>query len=91
MITTRPTDERGSPRTFSFGHAVIGVLIELSAMEDVEAETSRSDGARQHAELRPVPVYSDFPLAACPFKRNVFGSSPSPQILKDPKSLYQGP
>src|SRR5438093_13188706 len=36
-------------------------------------------------------VYSDFPLAACPFKRNVLGSSPSPQILNDPKSLYQGP
>src|SRR5260370_18622735 len=34
-------------------------------------------------------VYSDFPLAACPFKRNVLGNSPSPQILNDPKSLYQ--
>src|SRR6266480_1999954 len=28
-------------------------------------------------------VYSDFPLAACPFKRNVLGNSPSPQILND--------
>src|SRR5229473_2474262 len=36
-------------------------------------------------------VYSDFPLAACPFKRNVLGNSPSPQILNDPKSLYHRP
>src|SRR5207249_12082934 len=36
-------------------------------------------------------VYSGFPLAACPFKRNVLGNSPSPQILNDPKSLYHGP
>jgi len=36
-------------------------------------------------------VYRAFPFAACPLKRNVFGSSPSPQILNDPKSLYQGP
>ncbi len=34
---------------------------------------------------------SDFPFAACPFKRSVFGNSPSPQILNDPKSLYHGP
>src|SRR3990167_9068139 len=33
--------------------------------------------------------YSDFPLAACPFNRKVLGNSPSPQILNDPKSLYQ--
>src|SRR2546427_11756937 len=36
-------------------------------------------------------IYSAFPLAACPVKRNVLGNSPSPQILNDPKSLYQGP
>ena len=36
-------------------------------------------------------AYSDFPLAACPFKRNVLGNSPSPQILNDPKSLYHRP
>ena len=35
--------------------------------------------------------HNDFPLAACPLKGNVFGSSPSPQILNDPKSLYHGP
>jgi hypothetical protein len=39
----------------------------------------------------PHYFYSDFPLVACPLKRNVFGSSPSPQTLNDPKSLYQGP
>jgi zinc-finger of transposase IS204/IS1001/IS1096/IS1165/Putative addiction module component len=42
---------------------------------------------RHHAEER----YRAFPFAGCPFKRNVFGSAPSPQILNDPKSLYQGP
>ncbi|PYN55802.1 MAG: hypothetical protein DMD92_16630, partial [Candidatus Rokuibacteriota bacterium] len=36
-------------------------------------------------------AYSDFPFAACAFKRKVFGSSPSPQILNDPKCLYHGP
>jgi len=36
-------------------------------------------------------TYRDFPLAGCPFRRNVLGNSPSPQILNDPKSLYHGP
>src|SRR5580692_8423063 len=34
---------------------------------------------------------SFFPLAACSRSRKVFGYFPSPQILNDPKSLYQGP
>ena len=32
-------------------------------------------------------IYTDSPFAACPFNRNVFGNSPSPQSLNDPKSL----
>ena len=35
--------------------------------------------------------YSASPFAGWPFRRNVLGSSPSPQILNDAKSLYQGP
>src|SRR5690348_2179068 len=34
---------------------------------------------------------SFLPLADCPRRRKVFGYFPSPQTLKDPKSLYQGP
>ena len=29
------------------------------------------------------------PLGACPRSRNVFGRDPWPQILNEPKSLYQ--
>jgi len=36
-------------------------------------------------------LYNFLPLAAWPFSRNVFGNRPSPQILNDPKSLYQSP
>src|SRR5258708_1091433 len=36
-------------------------------------------------------AYSLFPLAGWPPIRKVFGYSPSPQILNEPKSLYQGP
>jgi hypothetical protein len=36
-------------------------------------------------------AYNDLPRAACPFKRKVLGNLPWPQILKDPKSLYQSP
>ncbi len=35
--------------------------------------------------------YSFWPRAGWPRTRNVFGSSPSPQILKEPKSLYHAP
>src|SRR5262249_18378348 len=35
--------------------------------------------------------YSFRPRAGCPRSRKVFGYSPSPQILKEPKSLYQAP
>src|SRR5437667_3382411 len=35
--------------------------------------------------------YSFRPRAGWPRSRKVFGSSPSPQILKEPKSLYQAP
>lgn len=34
---------------------------------------------------------SGFPLATCFLVRKVFGNLPSPQILKDPKSLYHNP
>src|SRR5262249_33664791 len=35
--------------------------------------------------------FSFTPFAACSLRRNFFGSFPSPQILNEPKSLYQGP
>jgi hypothetical protein len=35
--------------------------------------------------------YNSLPLAAWPDSRNVFGYFPSPQTLKDPKSLNQRP
>ena len=35
--------------------------------------------------------YSDLPRSGCPFNKKVFGNSPSPQILNDPKSLYHEP
>jgi hypothetical protein len=44
--------------------------------------------ARRSSALRMSRRYSALPFAGCPFKRNVFGNSPSPQILNDPKSLY---
>src|SRR5216684_8517321 len=36
-------------------------------------------------------VQSFLPLATCPRSKKVFGYLPSPQILIDPKSLYQAP
>ena len=54
------------------------------------ALTNESGGSLE--AFRPTRrPYNDFPFAACPLSRNVFGSSPSPQILNDPKSLYHGP
>jgi hypothetical protein len=35
--------------------------------------------------------YRDTPLAAWPRRRNVLGYEPCPQILNEPKSLYQSP
>jgi len=42
-------------------------------------------------ECRNPPRQRACPLAACSRSRNVFGTDPLPQILKEPKSLYQSP
>src|SRR6202011_6292091 len=39
----------------------------------------------------PVERQSFFPLAAWPASKKVFGYFPTPQILNEPKSLYQSP
>ena len=86
----------------SAGRSVIRPAQELAAASEPRLTALRprlpiiggmrgmSGGIEPHRTAR-LGVRDAAPSAAWPRNRNVFGCSPSPHSLKDPKSLYQGP
>jgi hypothetical protein len=73
------------------------VADDADSADEFEIYDPKGAQARQErriAVIRCIQIrraYSFVPLAGWPSRRNVLGYLPAPQILNDPKSLYQGP